>query len=269
METYFSWLMDAAQVEVATLLLVIGRISGIFLTAPIIGGSYVPMQVRALVSVVMAVALWPSVSSDAAGLQALSWSGLIGGLALEIFVGIVLGFTLECYFQAVRFAGDLIGRSAGFAAAEYFDPATEVMTGPVGDLFHISIVAIFFMVDGHHWWLLALQQSYLILPLGGGIQTDHLGAIAAYLADDFFRLGAALSLPIMVAILCLSVVDGVIARAVPQINILQISFIVRILVTVVLLLGSVPAIVAFLAQVLAMAEHTGESMVALLAGMAG
>lgn len=258
--------MNAAQIEVVTLLMVIGRISGIFLTAPIIGGSYVPMQVRALVSVVMAVALWPSVQAESPTVPSLAWSGIVGGLALEIFVGIVMGFTLECYFQAVRFAGDLIGRSAGFAAAEYFDPATEVMTGPVGDLFHLTVVSIFFMVDGHHWWLLALQQSYVVLPLGGGIQTDHLGAIAAYLADDFFRLGAALSLPIMVAILCLSVVDGVIARAVPQINILQISFVVRILVTVVLLLGSVPAIVAFLAQVLALAEHTGQNMVALLAG---
>ena len=263
MQDLLSWLVGAGAIDTVLILLIFARVGGLFLASPVIGGSYVPMQVRALVALVLALALWPA--TDAAALPVdISAMGIVESLVIELVIGVVMGFSLEIYFQAVRFAGDIIGRSAGFAAAEYFDPATEVMTGPVGDLFHIGVVTLFFVVDGHHWWIMALQQSYLVIPLGGTLEVAHFGAVAGHLADDFFRIGAALSLPILVAILALSVVDGVIARAVPQINILQISFIVRILVTVVLLIGSVPAIVAFLAQVLAMAEMTGQGVLRVL-----
>ena len=48
----------------------------------------------------------------------------------EIGTGLIIGFCFGLFMEAVRFAGDLIGRTAGFAAAEFFNPDAGTMEGP-------------------------------------------------------------------------------------------------------------------------------------------
>ena len=43
----------------------------------------------------------------------------------ELGTGFAIGFCFGLFMEAVRFAGDLIGRTAGFAAAEFLIPMLE------------------------------------------------------------------------------------------------------------------------------------------------
>ena len=66
---------------------------------------------------------------------------------------------VRCFLYGLRFGGDLIGRIAGFAAAEVFNPATESVGGPIGDIVW-SVIVLYLGTDGHHHLIAALVGSF-------------------------------------------------------------------------------------------------------------
>lgn len=235
--------------------LVFARISGIFLAGPVVGGRYAPVRVKALLTLAVTAVLVPVVLDETAYGQA-DGLGYAVALARELALGLAIGFFFDLFFHAVRFGGDLIGRTAGYAAAETFDPSSEVMSGPIGDLFHLAMVLLFFISNAHHVLFAALARSYDIVPMGAFTVGGELAEAAALASQQVFELGMALAFPILMALMAVTVAEGVIARAVPQINILHITFATKITTTMILLYIGIPAAVAFLGAVLILARET-------------
>ncbi|MDA3959437.1 MAG: flagellar biosynthetic protein FliR [Planctomycetota bacterium] len=246
--------------------LVFVRVGGIFMAAPVVGGGYAPMQTKGLMTLAVTLVLLPTVAIDQDIMGQANGLAFVLALAREFALGLAIGFFLDLFFHAVRFGGDLIGRTAGYAAAESFNPASEVMSGPVGDMFHLALVLLFFLTDTHHVLFAALAQSYGLVPLGAFTVGPELAEASAYASQQVFEVGMALAFPLIMALMAVTMAEGVIARAVPQINILHITFATKIATTMILLYVGLPAAIAFLGAVLITARETLLRLLPLMAG---
>ena len=215
LEVLTSWFQ-----HMPALTLVLARITALFVTAPVIGGAFVPATVKTLLAVAVALVLAPRAGPMVIPLD-LSFILL---LTREVLLGLCLGWLLSLYFVAVQMGGELINRHAGFSAAENFDPEANIGAGPMGDLLHLGLVLLFFATDGHHLLLASLARSYELMPLGTWSPPPGLGEL---------------------------------------VNILQLSFAVKIVVSVGVLYAGMPAVVGFLGTVLTAMHLMAGSLIAL------
>ena len=141
------------------------------------------------------------------------------------------------------------------------NPSTESMGGPVGDLFWTTTIVLYLGSNGHHHLIASLANSYGIIPVAGMQIGENLAMASIDASQRVFEIGLALAMPTSLAVLTISVAEGVVARAVPQINILLLSFAVKIIVAWVLLYLSLPSAIAFIGVVLtSLAQFINEWM---------
>lgn len=250
--------------HVAPAALVYARIGGIFVAAPILSGPMVPMQIKALLTLAITIAVLPALGPE----MATGVPGPLYPLVLlqELGIGLAIGFCFSLFLEAVRFAGDLLGRTAGFAAAEYFNPDAGTMEGPLGSLFYTTMVLVFFAIDGHLEIIAALARSYAMVPPGAGELGPHFAEAVSTGISRVYEIALTIALPIEGAILAIVIAEGVVARAVPQINILQMTFAIKILTTMSLIIVGIPAIIAFMGLILGMAHYFTFSFLVALGG---
>jgi flagellar biosynthesis protein FliR len=215
--------------EVIRFVIVLLRISGIMLFAPFFSNQAVPLQIRGAFALVVAYVLAPSLPLDAIprGLDLSSITGLAAG---EILSGVLLGFAASCVFAGMQFAGQIISFQLGFSLINQIDPQTNV-EAPVFSFIHNYVGLLFFiLINGHHWFLLAISDSFGPLPIGGfRIHGSVLGWLLE-LSAQIFVIGLRIAGPVIVVTTITDIVLGIIGRAAPQIQILIVGMPLKILV---------------------------------------
>jgi flagellar biosynthetic protein FliR len=237
-------------------LLVFSRVAALFLAGPVIGETFAPAQIKVLLAMAVTAIIAPIALTHMPA--SLPLDALFVVLLLkEAMVGLSLGFLISLYIQAVRFGGDLLNRYAGYSAAENFDPQTMATSSPLGDIMMYLVMLLFFATDGHHFFFAALARSYEMVPMGTWhLTAEFTGAIAQSM-NDLSTIAVTLSFPILTAIMAITFAEGVITRAVPQINIMHVSFTVKIMVSLLVLYTGLPAAVVFLGTVLTTMQEVG------------
>lgn len=242
--------------------LVFARVAALFAVGPIIGDAYIPMPVKALLALAVSAILCPLAVAHQSLPPVDGWFLVL--IAKETLVGLCMGFFVSLFFNGVRFGGELINRYAGFSAAENFDPDTNASVSPVGDIMHMLVVLLFLVADGHHYFFTALQRSYDIVPIGGFQTTPAFQLALAQGLNEMSVIAAAMSFPVLAAIMAITAAEGVITRAVPQINVMHISFAVKIVVSLTVLYAGLPSAVAFMGTVLGTMQAAGYAMIGTL-----
>jgi len=149
-------------------------------------------------------------------------------LCREMLCGLGLGLAIQVVFLAVRQGGRLAGRQMGFALASIIDPATGEQSQPLGAFFETVFLVLFLAAGGHHLLLLIISRSYAMFPVGSG---PELGAMVESLSragSTMLLVTLRLAAPILAAFLTLSVILGILSRALPEMNILMTSLPLRV-----------------------------------------
>lgn len=251
----------SAQLPLA--FLIFTRVTTLFVFGPVMGEIHTPLGVKALLGLAVTLILVPMAAAThpaAIPLDAAYFLLLIR----EALVGLSLGFLVNIYFNGVRLGGDLINRHAGFSAAENFDPDTDSVIGPIGDLMHMMMLILFFAADGHHLFLAAMARSYDVVPLGSWALTPAYGHLLGTALNDMSMIAMVISFPVLAAILGVTVVEGVITRAIPQINVMHVSFALKIVLSLGVMYAGLPAAVAFLGSVIQMVQQIGMTSLSAL-----
>jgi len=241
--------------------LVLVRVGSLVAFLPFLGQRSVPVLVKVLVSFALAAVIYP-VSGVA--VPALSWPPgrfFLVGLA-EMLYGAVLGFSAKSLFWAMRSAGQLMGRQMGMALATTADPTLESNTTLVATVCEVIGVMIFFAVDGHHLMVQAVHASFAQWPVGAFLSAEFLRRVSVFAAAAHLRLAFQLAAPLMALMFLVSLVMAVLARLVPEINILLLGFPVRIGVGLIGLTLLVPLIAQYGASL-------SRLMIGVLTGAAG
>lgn len=146
----------------------------------------------------------------------------------EVLVGLFLAYVLHLTLLAVRTAGELIGHEMTFNMAQLVDPATglnsPLITRLYETLFYLGLLA----VDGHHWLVRALAGSLRVAPAGDVLIDRGLLDVVLGLFGELFVAGVCFAAPVLVTLALVSLTMGLLARAVPQLNVLEVGFTLRI-----------------------------------------
>lgn len=237
--------------------LVLLRMTAFIFAMPLFGAGSVPTPVKVLFSLILTVVIAPLALVKAGSSLAISedvilWAGR------ELMIGLFLGFMMRMYFFAVSVAGELIGISSGLASAQIFNPSLGSSSNVVEQLQVMIATLLFLALNGHHFFLEGMLKSFDTLPLGVfGLNLDAFQSVGV-LIRDVTIFGLKIAAPVIVAIFLTHLGMGIIGKAVPQINVLVTSLQVTILVTMVVMIVSIPAGVSTMNEM--MASMAGDFM---------
>jgi flagellar biosynthesis protein FliR len=208
--------------EVVFFMLVLSRVAGIFAALPVFGGRTVPIRIKAITVIMIALVCFPTLSvtlpqmpSDVFRLALLVFS--------EVMVGLTLGFITQIVFAAVEFSGQIIGMQMGLTISSIIDPSRGTQVQIMSVVQTLFATLMFLSLNIHHMFIRAIMDSFRVIPLGGWHLSGELVHFLVIRTADIFIIGIRLAAPVMVALLLTTVALGIMARAFPQMNIFMIS----------------------------------------------
>ncbi|MFO0830004.1 MAG: flagellar biosynthetic protein FliR [Phycisphaerales bacterium] len=247
--------VDILARHLAPATLVIFRLSGLAVFAPVIGSPAVPRRVKALLVFLLGIAVYPTLAAGPLAGQDVPLS--IGGLAPlvvgELFVGAVIGFLALLPMVAMQMSGLVMGQQMGLGFARIYNPAMDE-EGDVLEqsLFFLGLLS-FLTVGGLEQMTLALVRSFQFVSLGGA---GNVVAVGGYGLDNgLMRLltgvllaATELALRVSAPLLCLFFLEtvsmGFLSKSMPALNLMALGFPLRImlgLAVIVLGMGAVGA----------------------------
>jgi flagellar biosynthetic protein FliR len=224
------------------------RLVAFLVVAPPFSYNSFPMRIKAMLAVALAIAVAPRISE---GYQPMDTAGYFSALAIEVLLGLLLGFLVYVGFAAVQAAGNLVDLFGGFQLAQAFDPQAMVNGAQFTRLFHMAALALLFSTDGYQLILGGLMRTFSAMPVGTGV--DLAGSTELLIAGVPAMFLAALQIagPLLVVLFLADVGIGLLTRVAPAINAFAMGFPLKILLTVVfagtLFLG-LPRIVAAIVE---------------------
>lgn len=208
------------------------RVGATLLMTPVLAASSVPPTVRVLLVIAIACmcsGLSQSVLSHDVANSLIDHPGLlIQAAATELTLGATLGLGILLAFGAFSIAGGLLDIQIGFGIAQVFDPITNTQSSILTSAFNQIALVAFFLVDAHHALLRGFAYSLERFPLGGEWPINVAFAPLAKQVAGLFSLGFALAAPVVFCILLIDLMLGVVARNLPQINMLVLGVPVKI-----------------------------------------
>lgn len=222
---------------IETYFLLLVRITGIFTSAPVIGAESLPAQIRIMTALVLSMLLMPAEISSRGAVQIPPQTYIFALIVVkEILLGLLLGFVASFVIEGVKLAGELMGIQIGFAMVSVIDPESQQEESITGSFNYLIFTLIFLMINGHHLIIEALNQSLRIVPLGLVYYNGNFVSEIFDRAPEFFTIGVKIAAPIVVPLIMLSVVLGIISRAVPRLEVFLISFPLNILVSFMIII---------------------------------
>ncbi|MES2017397.1 MAG: flagellar biosynthetic protein FliR [Pseudomonadota bacterium] len=223
---------------IAALLWPLSRILGLITAAPLFGNGSVPVTVKVLLGVMLAMIIAPAIPAGP-GADPLSLAGLLI-LVQETLIGLSMGFAMRIVFAAVEMAGEVSSLTMGLGFASVFDPQTKGRSSAISQFLALVATMVFLAVNAHLALLEALAESFVSLP----ISSMPISAAAPYQMARWgaiiFSTGLQLSLPIVAALLITNIALGILTRAAPQLNIFGIGFPISLGVGLLLISMTLP-----------------------------
>ncbi len=204
-------------------LLIFARIGAATMLLPGFGELYVPTRFRLLLALLMAGLLTPVLGPS---LPALPESPAALALMVmgEVLVGVFIGTLARILVAALEMAGMIVSLQTGLSAATMFNPLAEQSSSPLPSaLYGMLGVVLIFVTDLDHLLLRAAVESYALFTPGALPPVGDFTETVTHFAAGSFRLAFEMAAPFIVIGLVFFVALGLIARMVPQLQVLFIA----------------------------------------------
>ena len=115
---------------------------------PPLRGSSIPMRVRALLALMLAVTVTPLVMQTASPVP--SSLLLIGiQIAKELLLGVLFGTAIQVVLTGLQFGGQIMSSLASMDIAEAADPANDETISVISQLLSWIAMGLFLVLGGH------------------------------------------------------------------------------------------------------------------------
>lgn len=209
-------------------LLVFIRIFAFTVVAPVFFPQGTPQIVKVMFSGIMAFILLSAVDYSYVGEISGSFQ-LIAYSLSEFTTGLTFGFIVSLCFYCIRAGGSILDMQVGFAMMSMFDPSAQGNVTLIERLLYWLSLMAFFLVNGHHILIKTFVESFNIINLGQFILSQESAMLLVDIFIRFFELGIRIAIPIMLIIILTDLTLGLVAKAVPQLNIMILGLPVKIL----------------------------------------
>ncbi|MBD3420598.1 MAG: flagellar biosynthetic protein FliR [Chitinivibrionales bacterium] len=215
--------------QIVLFLAVFVRLLAMIALLPVFGSQNAPVQLKVIFAFALALILHPLVAQH--GPIDFAFSVPLFALLVikEIFVGLLIGFGATFLFTAIQFAGRLIDIQIGFAFVQLVDPFTNTTVTTMGQLKILVFTLFFLLINGHYFFVLAMQKSFEVIPLfGAHLPGGKLAYVLTTMVGGIFEAALKLSAPVFLTLVLTSISMGIIARTVPQIHVFFVGFPLKI-----------------------------------------
>ena len=163
----------------------------------------------------------------------------------EGVIGVSIGLIMSVYFTVFQLAGQFFSVQMGFGASEVFDPLSQVSLPIMGQFLFMIFTLVFMLVNGPALILNGVYQSFELVDFQKLIQTSMVGSKYGLLTavGDLFLIAMKISLPVLAMLLFVSVTQGLLAKASPQMNLQSVGFQISIFVGFIILIITTPMLV--------------------------
>jgi flagellar biosynthetic protein FliR len=225
--------------QVAGFILVLARVSPLFLLAPLFSSKMVPARARSVVAVALAVGIAP-LALHAGGRIPIDPFGYSALLLKEVLVGLGFSFSLGALFAALSAAGSFADAVVGFSFGSLLDPITGNQGGVLNQVYAMFGLLIFVVIGGDGWVIQGLARSYDAIPLAGAPDIGSLAQGASTAFSGIFGAAVEICAPVLLAMLLTDAAFGLVSRVMPSLNVFAVGFPAKILVGFVLISASLP-----------------------------
>ena len=205
------------------------RMLAILVQLPIFDNISIPMMVKVLSTLLITYAFFPFVETNM--LNDLSYIGMNNFWYLTIYnvvIGLGIGYLVKVIFNVYTAAGTLITQQIGFGALRYFDPNASQRLGPFESLIQWVVLIMILSSGALYPMFKGVFGSFQQLQVYSLGHFAHSPAYFASLFKTIFLSALLLASPLIFTNIFVMIVLGVIARTVPQMNVLMVSFVVNI-----------------------------------------
>jgi flagellar biosynthesis protein FliR len=227
-------------------ILVLARISPLFVLAPLLSSRLVPGRVRGIVAVALAVGLSP-VMTEGTTLTTVP-AELVWLIGKEMLIGLAFAFVLGTLFAAISVAGSFLDTMVGFSFGSLVDPVTGTQSSVLQQTYSMMGILIFIAIGGDEWMIRGLAETYEVVPID---QMPDLGTMVQGVDKAFAGIfGAAIQVagPVLLALVLTDAAFGLVSRVVPQLNVFGVGFPAKVTVGLLIVGTSLPFVGGWLAD---------------------
>ncbi|WP_198971520.1 flagellar biosynthetic protein FliR [Xylophilus sp. ASV27] len=211
------------------------RIAVVLAMTPVFYAMPIPLSIRALIVLALALVLAAGFLSAGTSPVDLQAGHLIEAVFIELGLGVTLALGVLMAFAAFAVAGNLLDVQIGFGIAQVFDPVRNRASPLLVSAFDYVAVIVFFLVDGHHALLRGISYSLDVLPAGVAWPIEASVGTVIRQFTGLFSLGFALAAPVIFCILLVEFALATVARNLPQMNMFAFGIPVKIVVGIAVL----------------------------------
>ena len=229
---------------VTTFVLVAARLSGLVVSAPVLSSTLFPRMLRVAMVFLFSMALMTTV-------PAVSASGLVLaiGIIFQMVVGVAIGLILSLYLAIFGMAGQMITYQLGVGLAVAADPGLLSAGSFLSEWQTLLATFIFVAGGGLELTMTALHASFIALPLTRELIMGNALMFIVGLFQSALTTAMLIAAPLFLSSLVVDMGIGVVSRAFPQINAYFLSLPINFGVSILVLLGMIPLLVALIPNV--------------------
>jgi flagellar biosynthetic protein FliR len=242
--------------QTAGFILVLARISPLFVLAPVFSSRMIPARARGVAAVALTIGMAPvamgnhKVPTDAFALGEL--------IVKELLIGLAFAFAVAVVFNALSIAGSFLDTLVGFSFGSLIDPITGTQSPVLSQVYSLVGVMIFIAIGGDGWMIRGLAETYDLVPLLAYPSMAALvgGANAAF--TGIFVSAIQIAAPVLIAVTITDAAFGIVSRVSPQMNVFAVGMPAKIIVALIIMGASLPFVAGYMSD--SLKTGIGESL---------
>jgi flagellar biosynthesis protein FliR len=210
------------------------RISGVVLFAPFFSSNALPARTKAVFVLAVAYLLAPVVASLPSARAEITFTAILGELA----VGLVYGLSLALLNEMLLFAGQIAGVQFSFSLVNLMDPSSPIETPLLGEIFQLMGTLVLLAAGLDRILLASLVRSFRAVPLGTYALAPATGLAIVRAAGGVFVAALELAAPVLAATMLVEIAVALMGRLSPQLPVMNLTVPMKTLTGFVVLAGS-------------------------------
>jgi flagellar biosynthetic protein FliR len=232
--------------QAAGFILVLARLSPLFVLAPVLSSRMMPVRARGICAVALAIGMAP-IAMQGRAIPTDSWT-LTELIIKELLIGLAFAFAIAVVMAALSIAGNFLDMLVGFSFGSIVDPITGNQSPVLSQIYALVGVAIFIAIGGDGWMIRGLAETYELVPLLAFPSMGALigGANAAF--AQIFVAALQVAAPVLIAVTITDAAFGIVSRVSPQMNVFAVGMPAKIIIALLIMGASFPFVGGWLSE---------------------
>jgi flagellar biosynthetic protein FliR len=222
-------------------LLVLARVSGLIAFLPVPGFRSAPGAIRAFLALAVTFALfpvWPDLLHPTPAI-----GDLVAWVFAEMGFGLAAGAAVGMLTDSFQMAMQILGLQAGYGYATTIDPTSQADAGVLQIMASLFTGLLFFALGFDRELFQVLAATFERFPAGSWAPSVASLDGLIRLGGGMFSLALRIAMPIAALLLLIDVALALLGRMQQQLQLLSVAFPVKMLVALVVLALTTPAMV--------------------------